>query len=44
MTTLQEIHIGDNFPCFIIAEIGQNHQGNITLAKKLITSAKVSLR
>lgn len=28
--------------CFIIAEIGQNHQGDIALAKKLIQIAKVS--
>lgn len=32
---------GDN-SCFIIAEIGQNHQGDIELAKKLIYEAKVS--
>jgi len=29
-------------PCFIIAEIGQNHQGDIDNAKKLIRVAKVS--
>ncbi|KAE8746457.1 hypothetical protein FOCC_FOCC006823 [Frankliniella occidentalis] len=27
-------------PCFIIAEIGQNHQGNFNMAKKLIRIAK----
>lgn len=27
---------------FIIAEIGQNHQGDISIAKKLIEVAKVS--
>lgn len=27
---------------FIIAEIGQNHQGDINIAKKLIETAKVS--
>ncbi|KAK9509374.1 hypothetical protein O3M35_006705 [Rhynocoris fuscipes] len=32
--------IGENEPCFIIAEIGQNHQGDIDIAKKLIASAK----
>ncbi|XP_024085419.1 sialic acid synthase [Cimex lectularius] len=32
--------IGDSHPCFIIAEIGQNHQGNISIAKKLIDVAK----
>lgn len=29
-------------PCYIIAEIGQNHQGDIMMAKKLIKLAKVS--
>jgi len=28
--------VGDNEPCFIIAEIGINHNGNIEAAKKLI--------
>jgi sialic acid synthase SpsE len=28
-------------PCYIIAEIGQNHQGDIMMAKKLIKLAKV---
>lgn len=32
--------IGSNHPVFIIAEIGQNHQGNIETAKKLIVAAK----
>ncbi|XP_076067285.1 N-acetylneuraminic acid synthase [Oratosquilla oratoria] len=32
--------VGAGFPCFIIAEIGQNHQGDIEIAKKLITKAK----
>lgn len=27
--------------CYIIAEIGQNHQGDIMMAKKLIKLAKV---
>lgn len=27
--------------CFIVAEIGQNHQGSLELAKKLILEAKV---
>lgn len=35
--------IGGNNPCFIIAEIGQNHQGDIEIAKKMIKMAKVSL-
>ena len=28
--------IGENHPCFIIAEIGMNHNGDIKLAKKII--------
>ncbi|XP_069544802.1 sialic acid synthase-like [Brachyistius frenatus] len=32
--------IGDSHPCFIIAEIGQNHQGDIEIAKKMIKMAK----
>ncbi|XP_035233669.1 sialic acid synthase-like [Stegodyphus dumicola] len=32
-------YIGDEFPCFIIAEIGQNHQGDIHLAKNLMQIA-----
>ncbi|KAF6726525.1 Sialic acid synthase [Oryzias melastigma] len=34
--------IGGNHPCFIIAEIGQNHQGDIEIAKKMIKVAKDS--
>lgn len=37
-----DIKIGGGNPCFIIAEIGQNHQGDIEIAKKLIKAAKVS--
>lgn len=33
--------IGLDHPCFIIAEIGQNHQGDFDTAKKLIKIAKV---
>lgn len=32
--------IGGDHPCFIIAEIGQNHQGDIEIAKKMIKMAK----
>jgi N-acetylneuraminate synthase/N,N'-diacetyllegionaminate synthase len=32
--------IGDNKPCFIIAEAGVNHNGDVNLAKKLIDAAK----
>lgn len=31
--------VGDNHPCFIIAEIGINHNGDINLAKELIKMA-----
>jgi N-acetylneuraminate synthase len=31
--------IGDGHPCFIVAEIGINHNGNVELAKKLIDTA-----
>jgi len=32
--------IGDNFPTFIIAEVGVNHNGNKNTAKRLILKAK----
>ncbi|KAJ1219297.1 hypothetical protein NDU88_006866 [Pleurodeles waltl] len=32
--------IGGDHPCFIIAEIGQNHQGDLETAKKMIKMAK----
>ena len=31
--------VGDNEPCFIIAEIGINHNGDIEIAKKLIDAS-----
>ncbi|MEW6668833.1 MAG: N-acetylneuraminate synthase family protein [Thermodesulfobacteriota bacterium] len=34
--------IGDGHPCFIVAEIGINHNGDIDLAKKLIDLAHFS--
>jgi len=34
--------IGDNYPCFIIAEAGVNHNGDLNLAKKMIAVAKKS--
>lgn len=33
--------IGGEQPCFIIAEIGQNHQGDLDIAKRMIRMAKV---
>lgn len=32
--------IGEGHPCFIVAEIGINHNGDLKLAKKLIRAAK----
>ncbi|XP_019626376.1 PREDICTED: sialic acid synthase-like [Branchiostoma belcheri] len=32
--------IGGNHPCFIIAEIGQNHQGDLEIAKQMIKKCK----
>jgi len=34
--------IGPGFPCYIIAEIGSNHDGSLEKAKQLITLAKKS--
>ena len=34
--------IGDNHPCFIIAEIGINHNGSLDLAKKMIDIAIIT--
>lgn len=39
---IQNFTIGEKFPTFIIAEIGNNHNGDIELAKKLIDLAKDS--
>ncbi|EDU36131.1 N-acetylneuraminate synthase family protein [Clostridium sporogenes] len=33
-------YIGENQPCFIIAEAGINHNGDINIAKKMIDAAK----
>lgn len=37
---ISHYQIGENKPCFIIAEVGQNHQGDINIAKQLIRAAK----
>lgn len=37
--TIGSHQIGDGFPCFIIAEIGLNHNGDIKLAKQMIDAA-----
>ena len=45
MNTIKKIRIGDRLvgqgePCFIIAEAGVNHNGDVNLAKKLIDVAR----
>ena len=37
--TIGDHHIGDGQPCYVIAEIGINHNGDIDIAKKLIDVA-----
>ncbi|XP_043916885.1 sialic acid synthase [Protopterus annectens] len=32
--------VGEGHPCFIIAEIGQNHQGDLDIAKRMIRMVK----
>jgi N-acetylneuraminate synthase len=32
--------VGDHYPCYIVAEIGINHNGNMEIAKQLIRAAK----
>jgi N-acetylneuraminate synthase len=39
---IQNILVGDGHPCFVIAEIGINHNGDIDTAKKLIDVAKIA--
>ena len=34
------VFIGDGHPCYIVGEIGINHNGNLDLAKSLIATAK----
>jgi sialic acid synthase len=34
------VGIGDGFDCYVIAEVGHNHQGDIEQAKRLIDAAK----
>ena len=34
--------LGDGKPCFVVAEIGINHNGDVDLAKKLISAAMVA--
>src|ERR671935_2358135 len=37
--TVDGVRIADDAPCYVIAEIGHNHQGDIEKAKQLIHSA-----
>ena len=37
--TIGKKKVGDGYPCFIIAEIGINHNGSVDLAKKMIDIA-----
>jgi len=32
--------LGDSYPCFVIAEIGHNHQGSVETCKKMFKAAK----
>src|SRR3989440_4443803 len=38
--TIDGVEIGDDRPCYVIAEVGHNHQGDVELAKRLIDAAK----
>jgi len=38
--TINKRKIGDGFPAYFIAEAGINHNGNLKIAKKLISTAK----
>jgi N-acetylneuraminate synthase len=40
--TIGDRPVGENRPCFVIAEIGVNHNGDLDLAKRLITIAKAA--
>ena len=39
---IQNLLVGDGHPCFVVAEIGINHNGDIDTAKKLIDVAKTA--
>jgi len=39
---IEKKKIGENFPCFIIAEASINHNGKVSLAKKIALEAKKS--
>jgi N-acetylneuraminate synthase len=35
-------HVGEGYPCFIVAEIGINHNGSVEMARKLIDAASLA--
>jgi N-acetylneuraminate synthase len=37
-----DVRVDEGHPCFIIAEIGNNHNGDINIAKKLVDAAILS--
>jgi sialic acid synthase len=37
---IDDFEIGDDQPCYVIAEVGHNHQGDVEQAKRLIDAAK----
>src|SRR5436190_2775594 len=38
--TIDGREISEDRPCYVIAEVGHNHQGDVELAKRLIDAAK----
>ena len=38
--TIGKHEIGDHTPCYVIAEIGHNHQGDLNTARKLFLAAQ----
>jgi N-acetylneuraminate synthase len=37
---INQVNIGDGYPAYIVAEIGINHNGDLSLAKNMIAAAK----
>ena len=40
--SISSIPVGEGYPCFVVGEIGINHNGDIAIAKRLITLARAS--
>ena len=38
--TIQGVTINDDSPCYVIAEIGHNHQGSLEKCKELFRAAR----